>query len=277
LNNALRKQGFRLVEGWDKLGLWGRDCRAVPDANGGDHLFGGRPSQGLKLFGRVKVLENEGYITGYSESMRNPLWVAYRVFDVSTLSSGKRPSRFRVDDRTEARVSHNDYRGTGYDRGHLAPNYAMATRYGVDGQWESFLMSNVIPQTPQVNRYMWKDLEMLVARRYGRYFDEVWVTTGPVFKEPVKRFGSGVAIPSAYYKILLDETGDEVRVLAFMIESRCPPYTRLRSRVVSVDEIEEMTGLDFFPELPREAQNELESRPAGRLWPWMGAAIKYAF
>ena len=277
LNKTLRKQGFRLVTGWDGLGLWGRDRRTVLNGQGGDHFYGGKPSQGLKLFDRVKVLENEGYITGYSDSMKNPLWVAYRVFDVPGLESGKRPSRFRIDHRTEAKVSHDDYRGTGYDRGHMAPNFAIATRYGIDGQWETFVMSNVIPQTPHVNRYMWKDLEMQVARRYGRYFEEVWVITGPVFTEPVKRFGSGVAIPSGYYKILLDEDGDEVRVLAFKIEGRCPPYTRLKSRLVSVDEIEALTGLDFFPDLPKDAQTELESRPAGRLWPWLGAAVKYVF
>jgi endonuclease G len=277
LNRVLRRQGFKLVEGWDGLGLWGRDCRTTLSGGGGEHGYGGTPSQGLKMLDRVKILENESYIVGYSESMKNPLWVAYRVFDVPSLESGERPSRFRIDHRTEAKVSHSAYRGSGYDRGHMAPNFAIATRYGMNGQWETFLMSNIIPQTPSVNRHIWKDLEQYVARRYGRYFGEVWVITGPVFTEPVKRFGSGVSIPSGYYKILVDEDGDEVRVLAFLIESRCPPYTRIKSRLVSVDEIEMRTGLNFFPDLAETAQADLEAQSAGRLWPWLMPAIRYDF
>lgn len=277
INRALMRNGFRMVEGWDGLGVWGRDCRAALGSKdrSGEHAFGGYPSQGLKLFDRVKVLENRSYVVGYSDSMRNPLWVAYRVFDVPMTEPGKRPSAFRIDHRTEAKVSHDDYYGSGYDRGHMAPNYAIATRYGLDGQWETFLMSNVIPQVPSVNRYIWKDLEMRVARRYGRYFDEVWVLTGPVFKEPVGRLSSGVAIPSAYYKIIADEDGGELRVMAFLVEGGCPPYTRIKSRLVSVDKLEELTGLDFFPDLPNDVQAEIESRAAGRLWPWVFPAIRH--
>ncbi len=277
LDRSLRLRGFKTVEGWDGLGLWGRDCRTgLNDRNGEEDVYGGNPSQGLKLFDRVTLLENESYTVGYSESMKNPLWVAYRVFDVPSLDSGKRPSSFRIDRRTEAKVPGSAFRGTGYDRGHMAPNHAIATRYGVDGQWETFMMSNIVPQPPRVNRYIWKDLEARVSRRYGRYFGEVWVVTGPVFAEPVERLGSGVAIPSGYYKVLADESGDELRVLAFMVESDCPPYTRIKSRLVSVDELEVRTGLNFFPKLSKEAQVELEAQPAGRLWPWLMPAIRYS-
>lgn len=276
VDRSLRLRGFKTVEGWDGLGLWGRDCRTVlTSRGGGEHVYGGKPSQGLKVLGRAKILKNESYWVGYSESMKNPLWVAYRVFDVPSLDSGKRPSSFRIDRRTEAKVPSTAFRKTGYDRGHMAPNHAIATRYGVDGQWETFLMSNIIPQVPRINRYIWKDLEQRVSRRYGLYFSEVWVITGPVFTEPVERLGSGVAIPSGYYKIMADEQGDELRVLAFLIESDCPPYARMKSKLVSIDELEEATGLDFFPKLSKEEQSDLEGESAGRLWPWLGAAIRY--
>jgi endonuclease G len=276
LDRTLRRSGFRIVRGWDELGLWGRDCTTTlnPEQRG-NHAYGGYPSQGIQLIDRATVLENVGYVVGYSESMRNPLWVTYRVFDVPISDSGKRPSGFRIDHRTTSKVSHGDYTRSGYDRGHMAPNYAIATRYGMYGQRETFLMSNVIPQNPRVNRHIWKDLEMLVAQRYGRYFGEVWVITGPIFKKPIKRLESGVAIPSAYYKILADEDGDELRAKAFIIESDCPPYTRIKSHLVSIDELEDLTHLDFFPELSKDAQTKLESKPAGRLWPWLGAAIRH--
>ena len=118
---------------------------------------------------------------------------------------------------------------------------------------------------------------MRVAKKYGRYFGEVWVVTGPVFTKESEKMKSKVPIPDYYYKIVSDAHGDDLRVLAFLIEKNCPPYTRIRKKLVSVDQIEEMTGLDFFPKLDKETQSRIETDPATRLWPWMGAAVKYYF
>lgn len=278
IDRFLRKGGYNLLQGWDELALFGRDAGIfIEEGYRGDHVYGGFPSQGFKLFGRVGLLENRGYVVGYSESLRNPLWAAYRIFDVPKLESPKRPSRFNVDHRTRTKVGHGDYTHSGYDRGHMAPNYGIATRYGKQAQKETFLMSNIIPQSPGVNRHIWKDLEMRVAKRYGRYFSEVWAITGPVFTEPVDELDSGVAIPSHYYKIIADEHGGKLRVLAFMVESDCPPYTRIKKRLVSIDDLEEKTGLDFFHELPDELENALESQTPSRLWPWFHPAFNYRF
>ena len=276
IDRALRKSGLRVLQGWDELALIGRDAEVRIDGSfRGDHAYGGLPSQGMKLFGRVNVLENRGYVAGYSESMRNPLWVTYRIFDVPKLESGKRPSRFSVDTRTQAQVSHSDYTRSRYDRGHMAPNYGIATRYGRDAQLETFLMSNVIPQKPSVNRYLWKDLEMRVARRYGRYFGEVWVVTGPVFQGEIEKLDSGIPVPSAYYKIIVDEQNGRLRALAFMVPRYVPPYTRTKTYLVSIDEIEQLTDLDFFPGLPDDVEAQLESVCATRFWPWIGPSLRY--
>ncbi len=275
LDDALRRSGYQLFLVWDELGV-GRDCSVPIDCSFGDgRTYAGLPSQGFRLAGRAEVLENHGFTVGYSEHQRNPLWVAYRVYDVSSLQHAPRPSRFKVDARTRSQVRHDDYTGSGYDRGHMAPNFAMATRYGAAGQADSFLMSNVVPQPPGLNRHLWKDLEMRVALRYGRYFKEVWVITGPVFTSPVRRLDSGVAIPSAYYKIVVDEADGGLRAMAFLVDADCPPFTRPRQCLASIDRVEELTGLDFFPDLPEELQVELESHPASRLWPWWFSAIRY--
>jgi endonuclease G len=276
VDRALRKNGFIILQGWDELALIGRDAE-IPIAGSfrGDHAYGGVPSQGMKVFGRVNVLENRGYVVGYSESMRNPLWVTYRIFDVPQLSHGKRPSRFSVDTRTRAQVAHNDYTHSGYDRGHMAPNYGIATRYGREAQLETFLMSNVIPQNRTVNRHLWKNLEMRVAKRYGRYFGEVWVITGPIFQGEIKKLDSGIPVPSAYYKIIVDERNGSLRALAFVVPRYVPSYTRIKSFLVSIDDVELFTDIDFFPDLPNETEAELESQRATRLWPWIGPSIRY--
>ena len=279
VDRALRKGGFTILQGWDELALIGRDADVRLEGSfRGDFAYGGFPAQGMKIFGRVNVLENRGYVTGYSESMRNPMWVTYRIFDVPKLEQrviGPRKSRFAVDTRTKAQVSHNDYTHSGYDRGHMAPNYGIATRYGREAQLETFLMSNVIAQNSLVNRHLWKDLEMRVAKRYGRYFGEVWVITGPVFQGEIKKLDSGVPVPSAYYKIMVDEHHGELRALAFMVPRYVPPYTRIKTCLVSIDKIEELTDLDFFPDLPEDTEAELESERATRLWPWIGPALHY--
>lgn len=277
-DRLLRKGGFKILNGWDELALWGRDAEIPADPKQkGDYAYGGFPSQGIQIFGRVSILENKGYAVGYSESQRNPLWVCYRLFDVPKLNSGKRPSGFKMDNRTRTQVKHKDYTHSGFDRGHMAPNYGIATRYGTAAQKETFLMSNIIPQTPGLNQHIWKDLEMRVAKQYGRYFSEVWVTTGPVFKGSTDRLDSGVAIPSHCYKIIADEHNGQLRVLAFLIEQRNPPFTRIKQRLVSIDEIEQLTGLNFFPNLSKEEQANLESQTATRLWSWMVPAFQYNF
>ncbi|WP_322609117.1 DNA/RNA non-specific endonuclease [Pontiella agarivorans] len=279
LHRALMSAGFKAMNGWDSLALFGKDVEIpIPGNARGDWVYGGYPKQeGFKLIGRAKELHNRGYVVGYSEFLKNPLWVSYRLFDVPKLDSGRRPSGFKADLRTRAGVHHNDYTRSGYDRGHMAPNYGIATRYGPDAQKETFLMSNVIPQTPAVNQGIWRELEMLVAKKYGRYFSEVWIITGPVFQKPVEKLDSGVSIPSAYYKIVVDECDGAVRALAFLIEKDCPPYTRFRKRLVSIDEIETLTGLNFFPGLSEEEQIELETDAAGRLWPRIRPALRYQF
>jgi endonuclease G len=192
--------------------------------------------------------------------------LTYRVFHVDNLDSPERPSRFMVDDRTAARVSHNDYSGSGYDRGHMAPNYAIATRHGADGQLETFLMSNIISQKGNLNRRIWKDLELLVAKDYGQNLGEVWVTTGPIFDENFEKLESGVEIPDACYKIIVDEDGDTVRVIAFIMGQDVSGNEPLSRFLVSVDEIENATGLDFLSKLPDDIEDRLEREKAARLW-----------
>lgn len=275
LNKQLCLHGNAVCNFIDDLGLWGHDQSIVLDQPyRNEQNYAGWPKQKLTTLHRSTLLENRGYSVGYSDHYENPLWATYRIFTVPTSDHGKRPSRFTTDPRTKAKASHTDYTGSGFDRGHMAPNYGIATRYGSAAQKETFLMSNIIPQNPNVNRTIWKDLEMTVAKKYGRYFDEVWVTTGPIFSRFPPRLDSGVAIPYAYYKIIVDESNGELRALAFIIDRYCPPYSRLKTHLVSIDEIEEKTGLDFFTDLPNGKEDPLEATPARRLWPTFIPAIR---
>jgi endonuclease G len=214
----------------------------------------------------VKVLKNKGYIVGYDEALMNPAWVAYRLEYAADASTIERPHGFETDSRTRARVDHHDYTNTGYDRGHMAPNYAIGRAHGAKAQIETFLMSNIVPQMPDLNRGPWKELEQRVANDYLEESRELWVITGSIYDESNLQLRSGVSVPSSFFKIVVDVVDDEkVRLLAFVMPQQVKDE-ELKAYLVSVDMIEAETGLDFFSVLDDAVEDQLEAPKSARLW-----------
>lgn len=246
----------------------------APSAGDRTHLYAGAPRRAGEgdATPAGRFLRNIGYLAGYSDDLGVPLWVGYRVKDVNPLPPPKaRPERFEDDVRTVARVEPEAYANSGYDRGHLAPNYAIATRYGSAAQRETFLMSNIIPQRHGLNAGLWKRLEMQAATSYPARFSEVWVLAGPVFQRTPARLRSrgrmvAPAIPDACFMIVVDESAGRVRTLAFLFPQEPAADAQADDYLTTVDEIERRTGLNFFAELPPGAETELESRRAERVW-----------
>jgi endonuclease G, mitochondrial len=182
------------------------------------------------------------------------------------LEAPPRPEVFETDLRTAARVAPADYTNSGYDRGHMAPNYAIATRYGEEAQRETFLMSNIVPQRHALNAGVWKQMEMNVATSYPARFGEVWVIVGPVFGSRAEKLRNGTVVPEAFFKIVIDESDGRVRAQAFIFPQETPAGAEAGGYLVSIDEIEQRTGLDFLPELPDTAEDALEAKRAERVW-----------
>ena len=215
---------------------------------------------------KLKLIDNGSFAIGYCEERECAAWVAYRCFKIDDPITHERPSRFRIDERTAARVSHNDYTGSGFDRGHLAPNYVIDLCYGVEAQAKTFLMSNIIPQDPDLNQGVWKDLEQLVAKRYAPQCEELWVVCGPISDNDVQKLKCDVEIPDALYKIIVDEDGGSIRVLAFVMDQDVQRKEPLTKFLTSVDEIERSTRLDFLWELEDDAEDNLEATKPKRVW-----------
>lgn len=230
-------------------------------------VYGGVPRLMADGGEEPRVLVNRGYAAGYSERLRNPRWVAYRMRDLPRIPTPKaRPEKFDVDRRTASRVASEAYSGSGYDRGHMAPNFAIATRYGEAAQRETFLMSNITPQRHALNAGLWRELEMRIATGYPARYGEVWVITGPVFGPSPRTLRGGVAVPDAFFKIIIDEQDGKLRTLAFIVPQEVPEGADPGRYLTSIDEIEHRTGLDFLTELDEAAQRAVESARAGRLW-----------
>ena len=226
-------------------------------------VYGGKPLTILDL----NILENLSYYSAYSEKKKNPIWVAYRLDSHKGQNKLARPGKFITDFRTKSKIDQRVYAKTGYDRGHMCPNSAIAARYGKKGQTETFLMSNITPQKPELNRKVWERLERL-EEAYANKFGGIWVITGPIFDQHVELLNySGVEIPDSFYKILVDEDKGRVRVLPFIVPQNVSGKEILNEFLTSVDEIEKHTGLDFFSPMDDEYENKLESYVPGKtMW-----------
>lgn len=226
-------------------------------------VYGGIPKYSGKS--TLTVLQNKAYWVGYCDDRRNPLWVAYRLDPKRFSEKLKRPSGFKVDMRTLSRVNPKDFSKSGYDRGHMAPNSSIAQRYGLEAQLETFLMSNIVPQTPDLNRKVWQRLEKL-EDDYADNLETVWVITGPIFDEHIQTLAGNIEIPDAFYKMIFDEEKGNIRAKAMIIPQTVTGKEPLDSFFTSIDEIEKLTGLDFLWPLSDEVEDRLEAMTLKRLW-----------
>jgi endonuclease G len=210
-----------------------------------------------------RTFRSEGFLVGYSDIRGNPLWVSYKINSVPNDAQHlKRPSRFSSDWRSFNSVRHQDYTHSGYDRGHMAPNYAISRLYGKQAQLETFVMTNITPQKPNLNRKLWQRLEAAEIKYFTRLANQVWVTTGTVFTgtRTYLKKASHVEIPNAFYKIYAIQLKNKSpKLLAFLMPQKVTGHEPLDKFVVSVDEIESLTGLDFFHELEDKLEHQLES------------------
>ncbi|WP_431066689.1 DNA/RNA non-specific endonuclease [Methylotuvimicrobium sp.] len=216
-----------------------------------------------------RVFRNDGFMVGYSDIRGNPLWVIYQVTSIKDNARiHKRPQTFSTDWRSLTRISHQDYTRSGFDRGHMAPNYAISRLYGKQAQLDTFLMTNITPQRSNLNQKVWQRLEAVEVDYFPILHRHVWVITGPVFSNPLNRLKSSwkVEVPEAFYKIYAAETGSGIKMLAFLIPQTVRGNEPLTDFIVSVDTIEKLTGLDFFHELDDPLEDKLEAAINPKPW-----------
>lgn len=209
----------------------------------------------------ITVLTNTAFVVGYDEVTRNPAWAAYRISARKLNGQFPRPSRFSVDDRTSSRVRHEDYSGSGFDRGHMVPNYAIASRFGTEAQKETFLMSNVVPQSPALNQGPWRLLEETLSERTSVSCENVWVIVGPIYRAASRALRSGIRIPDAFFCLVADEDAGRPRLQAFILPQDTPRNAHFRDYITTVDVVEGAASLDYFRDLPDVLEEKLESAP----------------
>jgi len=211
-----------------------------------------------------QIVRRKYYILAYSEEHEQAAWIAYELTEREVGGSYERTDDFREDpDIATGSATLEDYYRSGYDRGHLAPAGDM--KFSEEAMSESFYMSNMSPQEPAFNRGIWRELEEEV-RELAVQNGSLYVVTGPVFGKRNKRIGKNrVSVPRAFYKVLLDYTEPEVKAIAFLLPNQ-GSQQEVYDFAVSIDSVEQVTGIDFFPALPDLEENQLESDIEVGLW-----------
>ena len=211
-----------------------------------------------------QIVKHIGYNLSYSEPHEQAEWVAYTLSKSDIQQIDRKRPYFIEDPKVKTKsASWRNYKKSGYDKGHLCP--AGDKRYTKAAHDETFYTSNISPQNHTFNAGVWNRLEQK-TRYWAKKYNHLYVVTGGVLKGNLKTIGSEkVSVPNLFYKVLLDYTQPEIKAIAFLMphkESKKPLY----DFVVSIDELEQKTGIDFFPELPDAIEKKLEASSSYKNW-----------
>lgn len=205
---------------------------------------------------RDHIISHYAYTLNFDDKDHIAYWVAYTLTaDHLQQPVARRTEDFRPDDDLESSATLEDYRRSGYDRGHLAPAYDM--RWSAQAMSESFLLSNITPQDHGFNEHIWADLENAV-RIWARQHAVVYVVTGPVLTDNMETIGPDrVAVPEYFYKAVLSTDNGAASCIGFIIPNHNLHETFWKY-AVPLDSIEHVTGLKLFAKLPSATRQNIE-------------------
>jgi len=210
------------------------------------------------------IVHHDYYSLSYNETHEQAEWVAYEL-KKNQLSKNqfKRPYFIKDNSITTKSADWRNYKKSGYDKGHLCP--AADRKFSKPAHDETFLTSNISPQKHDFNAGVWNRLEQKI-RYWAKKYDGIYIVTGGVLEEKLTSIGTeNVTVPKYFYKVLLDNQNGNIKMIAFLVphkESNKPLY----HFVVSVDRIEQLTGIDFFPQLEDKKEKRLEANTNYKNW-----------
>jgi endonuclease G len=212
---------------------------------------------------RELPIKHTHFTLSYNEGNELPSWAAYALTPEMARASGTIKEKYAEDPLVSTGSSSaKDYRDAGFVMGQLVPTEDMLL--DLKTAPETYLMSNIVPHKVGFNKFLWKRLEQLV-REWAKEGNTLYIAAGPVLADgPFGSFGENkVAIPSRYYKVIMDINGE--RALGFIFRVNTSSGT-LTSYTLPVDEVEKVTGIDFFINVPDELEQKLESAMDLKKW-----------
>lgn len=213
---------------------------------------------------REEVVEYDGMTVSFNAERHIPNWVSWELTRDEAYGTEPRNNRFQSDPYVKGCATPADYRNSGYDRGHMAP--AADMKWSKRAMEQSFYLTNICPQVTSLNTGAWRRLEEK-CREWARIDSAIIIITGPVMTDPVKETigDTKVAVPDRFFKVILSPYANPPRAIGFIMNNGTVEGG-LQKAAVSVDEVEAITGHDFFAILPDDEEARVESQCNFPLW-----------
>lgn len=203
------------------------------------------------------LLYRVGYKVSYNIRTRQPNWVAWHLTAEHVDGDVPRDNSYYEDEEVpNPRATNEDYRGSGWSKGHMCP--AGDNKWSELAMRESNLLTNICPQDRSLNSGVWNKIEQ-DCRRWAKKYGDVYIVCGPIFlNREHETFGRNkVVVPEAFFKVILCLQG-KPKAIGFVIRNNDGKKKRDQF-INTVDDVERITGFDFFPSLPDDVEDSVEA------------------
>lgn len=209
-----------------------------------------------------QMLFYEGFTVSFNSAHHQPNYSAWEITREKTYGESPRKAKFRPDNDVYGCAQLNDYRKSGYDRGHMAP--AADMKWNDNAMHDSHLLTNICPQNHEINGGRWSTIEKM-CRTWARRDSVALVICGPVLSDymPSAIGANQVSVPERFFKVVLLPFTEPPLAVGFIVPNS-PTDQSIESMSMSVDQVEEITGFDFFSALPDDIENDIERKNSYR-------------
>lgn len=210
------------------------------------------------------IIKYPGFTVNFNSDKHIPNYVAWELTRDHVDGPYKRTNNFRTDEAVVGCPTPEDYRRSGYDRGHMAPAADMKwSRQAMDA---CFYLTNICPQSQHLNTGPWRKLEE-ATRRWAARDSALIVICGPILTDRItETIGeTKVAVPKRFFKVILAPFAETPRGIAFIMSNLVQPGG-MQTAATSIDEVERITGMDFFAALPDDIEAQVEAQNNFNQW-----------
>lgn len=204
-----------------------------------------------------QILKRTAYSLSYNSELLIPNWVAWRLTAEHADGNCPRDNDYYEDENVSyPKATNEDYRGSGWSRGHMCP--AGDNKWDAKAMRESNLLTNICPQHASLNSGLWNAIEH-DCRKWAKKYGEVYIVCGPILlnKEHETIGKNKIVVPEAFFKVIL-RLNPEPAAIGFIVRNN-EGKKKKDQFINTVDDVERITGIDFFPALPDSIENKVEA------------------
>jgi endonuclease G len=213
---------------------------------------------------KSQIKEYEGFKLSFNSDNHTPNYVVWELLASETTGIATRQKKFFNDADVAGCPYESDYKKSGYDKGHICP--AADQKWSETAMSDCFYLTNICPQDNSLNTGAWQSLEKK-ERQWAERDSAIIIVSGPIYTESdTKRIGkTGVRVPSAFFKVIIAPYLDTPRGIGFIYPNMTSPGN-MQNYSMTIDEVEKITGFDFFYNLPDEIESAVESKASFKEW-----------